>query len=108
MFRNVSQSADPREDAALAMAEMQNGGASIQDFPGSVFFSLPSELNVAKSVSSLAYGQQMPNGNLNLDSMNAMNVDPTQYMAPMDLYESIWGGMSLPICHTSVLTTPEN
>ncbi|EWG44637.1 hypothetical protein FVEG_05647 [Fusarium verticillioides 7600] len=72
MFRNVSQSADPREDAALAMAEMQNGGASIQDFPG------------------LAYGQ-MPNGNLNLDSMNAMNVDPTQYMAPMDLYESIWG-----------------
>ncbi|KAF5244201.1 hypothetical protein FANTH_7813 [Fusarium anthophilum] len=73
MFRNVSQSADPREDAALAMAEMQNGGASIQDFPG------------------LAYGQQMPNGNLNLDSMNAMNVDPTQYMAPMDLYESIWG-----------------
>lgn len=108
MFRNVSQSADPREDAALAMAEMQNGGASIQDFPGSVFFSLPSELNVSKSVSSLAYGQQMPNGNLNLDSMNAMNVDPTQYMAPMDLYESIWGGMSLPICHTSVLTTPEN
>ncbi|KAF5533636.1 hypothetical protein FMEXI_11712 [Fusarium mexicanum] len=73
MFRNVSQSADPREDAALAMAEMQNGGSSIQDFPG------------------LAYGQQMPNGNLNLDSMNAMNVDPTQYMAPMDLYESIWG-----------------
>ncbi|KAF5709755.1 hypothetical protein FMUND_9864 [Fusarium mundagurra] len=72
MFRNVSQSADPREDAALAMAEMQNGGASIQDFPG------------------LAYGQ-MPNGTLNLDSMNAMNVDPTQYMAPMDLYESIWG-----------------
>ncbi|KAF5571174.1 hypothetical protein FPHYL_690 [Fusarium phyllophilum] len=72
MFRNVSQSADPREDAALAMAEMQNGGASIQDFPG------------------LAYGQ-MPNGSLNLDSMNAMNVDPTQYMAPMDLYESIWG-----------------
>lgn len=37
MFRNVSQSADPREDAALAMAEMQNGGASIQDFAGLVF-----------------------------------------------------------------------
>ncbi|KAF4444403.1 hypothetical protein F53441_11127 [Fusarium austroafricanum] len=73
MFRNVSQSADPREDAALAMAEMQNGGASIQDFAG------------------LPYAQQMQNGNLNLDSMNAMNVDPTQYMAPMDLYESIWG-----------------
>jgi hypothetical protein len=77
MFRNVSQSADPREDAALAMAEMQNGGASIQDFAG------------------LPYSQQMQaNANLNIDSMNAMNVDPTQYMAPMDLYESIWGGMS--------------
>ncbi|KAL6925322.1 hypothetical protein ACHAPO_008990 [Fusarium lateritium] len=74
MFRNVSQSADPREDAALAMAEMQNGGASIQDFAG------------------LPYSQQMQaNANLNMDSMNAMNVDPTQYMAPMDLYESIWG-----------------
>lgn len=34
------------------------------------------------------------NANLNMDTMNAMNVDPTQYMAPMDLYESIWGGMS--------------
>ncbi|KAF5663514.1 regulatory protein [Fusarium heterosporum] len=74
MFRNVSQSADPREDAALAMAEMQNGGASIQDF------------------ATLPYAQQMQaNGALNLDNMNAMNVDPTQYMAPMDLYESIWG-----------------
>lgn len=30
-LRNVLQSADPREDAALAMAEMQNG-ASLQDF----------------------------------------------------------------------------
>lgn len=38
MFRvgNVPQSADPREDAALAMAEMQGGGASIQDFAGLV------------------------------------------------------------------------
>lgn len=35
------------------------------------------------------------NGTLNLDNMNAMNVDPTQYMAPMDLYESIWGGKFL-------------
>ncbi|KAM0427591.1 hypothetical protein ACHAPT_007552 [Fusarium lateritium] len=74
-FRNVSQSADPREDAALAMAEMQNGGASIQDFTGQ---------------------QVQANNNMNLDSMGTMNVDPTQYMAPMDLYESIWGGMSRP------------
>ncbi|KAJ4198999.1 hypothetical protein NW767_008583 [Fusarium falciforme] len=73
-FRNVPQSADPREDAALAMAEMQNGGAAIQDFTG------------------LPYSQQVQaNNNINLDSMGTMNVDPTQYMAPMDLYESIWG-----------------
>jgi hypothetical protein len=45
------------------------------------------------------------NGTLNLDNMNAMNVDPTQYMAPMDLYESIWGGMSLfhPFCFSYLL-----
>ncbi|KAM0224800.1 hypothetical protein ACHAQD_001595 [Fusarium lateritium] len=74
MFRNVSQSADPREDAALAMAEMQNGGASIQDFPAHPYLQ-----------------QMQANGTLNVDNMNAMNVDPTQYMAPLDLYESIWG-----------------
>lgn len=34
----------------------------------------------------------MPSGNLQLDNMGAISVDPTQYMAPMDLYESIWGG----------------
>jgi hypothetical protein len=49
----------------------------------------------------LPYSQQIQaNANLNIDSMNAMNVDPTQYMAPMDLYESIWGGMS-PFTHLS-------
>ncbi|CAM1505133.1 Fc.00g107700.m01.CDS01 [Cosmosporella sp. VM-42] len=72
-FRNPQQSNDPREDAALAMAEMQNGGASLQDFVG------------------IPYGQQMQANSLNLESMGTMNVDPTQYMAPMDLYESIWG-----------------
>lgn len=34
MFGNIHPSADPREDAALAMAEMQNGGASLSDFQG--------------------------------------------------------------------------
>jgi hypothetical protein len=48
------------------------------------------------------------NGTLNLDNMNAMNVDPTQYMAPMDLYESIWGGMSLflPFLSSYLLGSP--
>ncbi|KAJ3525560.1 hypothetical protein NM208_g11587 [Fusarium decemcellulare] len=93
LFRTVPQSADPREDAALAMAEMQNGGASLQDFAG------------------IPYGQQVQaNNNLNLDSMGPMNVDPTQYMAPMDLYESIWGGMVYPspvqACSGPELTRP--
>lgn len=30
--RNLPPGSDPREDAALAMAEMQNGGASLQEF----------------------------------------------------------------------------
>ncbi|KAI5465317.1 fungal-specific transcription factor domain-containing protein [Mariannaea sp. PMI_226] len=73
-FRSVPpQGSDPREDAALAMAEMQNGGANLQEFGG------------------MPYGQQMQPNNLQLDSMGAISVDPTQYMAPMDLYESIWG-----------------
>src|SRR4029434_1698255 len=99
------QSADPREDAALAMAEMQNGGAAIQDFPGLVpsrFLSpsvTSSQITLYKS--SLPYSQQVQaNNNINLDSMGTMNVDPTQYMAPMDLYESIWGGKSLSLSRT--------
>lgn len=40
----------------------------------------------------MPYGQQMQGNHLNLENMNALS-DPTQYMAPMDLYESIWGGM---------------
>lgn len=41
----------------------------------------------------IPYGQQMQPNSLQLDNMGAITVDPTQYMAPMDLYESIWGGM---------------
>jgi hypothetical protein len=31
--------------------------------------------------------------NLGLDALAQTNVDPTQYMAPMELYDTIWGGM---------------
>ncbi|TWU75735.1 hypothetical protein ED733_000507 [Metarhizium rileyi] len=41
----ASQAGDPREDAALAMAEMQNG-ASLQDFAGQVKFGMFSPLNI--------------------------------------------------------------
>ncbi|KAK2616483.1 hypothetical protein QQS21_000525 [Conoideocrella luteorostrata] len=62
---------DPHKDAALAMAEMQNG-ASLQDFSG------------------LPYSQSLP-VSLGLDSLPGLTVDQTQLMAPMDLYDSIWG-----------------
>ncbi|KAK5989818.1 hypothetical protein PT974_08079 [Cladobotryum mycophilum] len=64
----AAQGLDPREDAALAMAEMQNG-TPIQDMAG------------------LPYTPQMQ-ANMNLDGMG-LGVD-MQYMAPMDVFESIW------------------
>ncbi|KYK56472.1 Fungal specific transcription factor [Drechmeria coniospora] len=65
-FRNAA--GDPREDAALAMAEMQNG-ASLQDF------------------SAVQYTQPM----MAMDGSMASVMGQVQYMAPMELYDSIWG-----------------
>ncbi|OAQ69944.1 fungal specific transcription factor domain-containing protein [Pochonia chlamydosporia 170] len=70
-LRAAQAAGDPREDAALAMAEMQNG-ASLQDF------------------STIPYSQALPVG-MNLDGLGGIPVDQTQLMAPMDLYDSIWG-----------------
>ncbi|KAG5951505.1 hypothetical protein E4U53_002954 [Claviceps sorghi] len=68
----ASRASDPHKDAALAMAELQNG-ASLHDFPG------------------LSYAQPMP-VNLGLEGgLPALTVDQTHLMAPMDLYDSIWG-----------------
>ncbi|KOS22274.1 hypothetical protein ESCO_001430 [Escovopsis weberi] len=67
----ASQSApDPREDAALAMAEMQNG-TSIQD--------------MSRRPESM---QMQPN--MGMDNLG-LGVD-MQYMAPMDVFDSIWVG----------------
>ena len=40
---------------------------------------------------------------MGLDNFGQMNADPTQYMAPMDLYDTIWGGKyhSLPASGSS-------
>ncbi|KAH0598452.1 hypothetical protein MHUMG1_03750 [Metarhizium humberi] len=65
-LRAAQAAGDPREDAALAMAEMQNG-ASLQDFAG----------------------QPLP-VNMSLDGLPGLSVDQAQ-LAPMDLYDSIWG-----------------
>ncbi|OLN87452.1 Thiamine repressible genes regulatory protein thi1-like protein 2 [Colletotrichum chlorophyti] len=55
---------DPHQDAALAMAEMQNGTA------------------LAEYAPNMAYPP------VSMD--NIANLDPSTYMSPMDLYESIW------------------
>ena len=104
LFRTQQQMNDPREDAALAMAEMQNGGASLQDFAGYVHAPPPLTMTCSKSRYRIPYGQQMQANSLNLDNMGTMNVDPTQYMAPMDLYESIWGGMFPPLSSIRITT----
>ncbi|OAA74562.1 Fungal specific transcription factor [Akanthomyces lecanii RCEF 1005] len=68
-YRAIPPGSDPREDAALAMAEMQNG-ASLQDFQNSL--SAPGQV-------------PMPVG------FDGLGTEGPQLMAPMDLYESIWG-----------------
>ncbi|KAK1727135.1 fungal-specific transcription factor domain-containing protein [Colletotrichum acutatum] len=55
---------DPHQDAALAMAEMQNGTAMTE------------------------YTPNMGYPPVSMD--NIANLDPSTYMSPMDLYESIW------------------
>lgn len=88
---------DPREDAAMAMAEMQNG-ASLQDFTtGSVELSpvsVKTALPTAWARNPYAAALQGQPG-LNLDGLGQLpGADPSQYMAPMDLYDTIWGGES--------------
>ncbi|KAJ3499292.1 hypothetical protein NLG97_g451 [Lecanicillium saksenae] len=68
-YRVIPPGSDPREDAALAMAEMQNG-ASLQDFQNA----LPAPAQVPMPVGFEGLGTEGP-----------------QLIAPMDLYESIWG-----------------
>ncbi|KAI9166524.1 putative transcriptional regulatory protein [Paramyrothecium foliicola] len=88
-LRGMQPGSDPREDAALAMAEMQNG-ASLQDFSGSDSYSNFSPAPVLNG-SRIPYAQQLqPNVGVGMDMAN-MNIDPAQYMAPMDLFDSIWG-----------------
>ncbi|PHH88840.1 hypothetical protein CDD83_6982 [Cordyceps sp. RAO-2017] len=70
-LRGAQSGSNPREDAALAMAEMQNG-ASLPDFAG------------------MSFGQAVPPNMGLVDGMPGLNADQAQYMAPMDLYDSIW------------------
>ncbi|KAK1982384.1 fungal-specific transcription factor domain-containing protein [Colletotrichum cereale] len=72
---------DPHQDAALAMAEMQNGTTLAEYAPkyGLTPLLLDSQLLTR---TSMAYPP------VSMD--NITNLDPSTYMSPMDLYESIW------------------
>jgi hypothetical protein len=91
VFRNGQLSGtNPREDAALAMAEMQNG-VPLQDYPGLENTSLVFGPLLTMQ-SSIPYPQQMQPPNTGIDDVSSLGVDPGQYMAPMDLFQSIWVG----------------
>ncbi|ORY63411.1 fungal-specific transcription factor domain-containing protein [Pseudomassariella vexata] len=67
----VQPGLDPHQDAALAMAELQNGaGATLPDF-----------------AATIPYPPQMQQG-VGVPDMSQM--DPATYMSPMDLYDSIF------------------
>ena len=95
-FRNAILATDPREDAALAMAEMQNGGASLPEFAGYDLNPLGKGEPMADLGFRNIYSPQQVQNNLTLDAISNVNVDPNQYMAPMDLYDTIWGGKLAP------------
>lgn len=98
----AAAAADPRENAAMAMAEMQNG-ASLADLAGSVYgpngyynSSYPGGQDLTTR-NRMSFAQQANQHSLAIENLAAgLPVDPSQYMAPMDLYESIWGGTYSP------------
>lgn len=72
---------DPHQDAALAMAEMQqNGGTPLQqtDYPAPPSFALAQQQQQ----------QQQQAGNPGMEGLGSL--DPSTYMSPLDLYDSIW------------------
>ncbi|KAK2013544.1 fungal-specific transcription factor domain-containing protein [Colletotrichum eremochloae] len=72
---------DPHQDAALAMAEMQNGTTLAEYAPRyGIAPSLPDSQSLTRT--SMTYPP------VSMD--NIANLDPSTYMSPMDLYESIW------------------
>ncbi|KHN99725.1 uncharacterized protein MAM_02578 [Metarhizium album ARSEF 1941] len=82
-IRAAQAAGDPREDAALAMAEMQNG-ASLPDFSGQV------PTRRGSDGAPIPYSQPLP-VSMNLEGLPGLSVDQTQYMAPMDVFDSILG-----------------
>ncbi|KAJ0166500.1 hypothetical protein CTA2_7096 [Colletotrichum tanaceti] len=74
---------DPHQDAALAMAEMQNGTTLAAEYTPKYGLVPPSS-----DSQSLIMSPSMGYPPVSMD--NIANLDPSTYMSPMDLYESIW------------------
>ncbi|KZL70442.1 fungal specific transcription factor domain-containing protein [Colletotrichum tofieldiae] len=72
---------DPHQDAALAMAEMQNGTA-LAEYTSKYDLIPLSPDPQPLTRPSMGYPP------VSMD--NIANLDPSTYMSPMDLYESIW------------------
>lgn len=67
----TSYALDPQQDAALAMAEMQNG-------------------NTMQEFSSLPYVGPQASGAPSLSISDLTSIDPSTYIEPMELYDSIF------------------
>ncbi|TQN71866.1 Fusarisetin A cluster transcription factor fsa6, partial [Colletotrichum shisoi] len=74
---------DAHQDAALAMAEMQNGTTLAAEYTPKYGLVPPSP-----DSQSLILRPSMGYPPVSMD--NIANLDPSTYMSPMDLYESIW------------------
>ncbi|KAK7962124.1 uncharacterized protein PG986_002949 [Apiospora aurea] len=82
---------DPHQDAALAMAELQNG-ATMPDYSTSMS-SYPPALQQQQQQQTQQQQPPPPMGMQNVTDMSQM--DPAAYMSPMDLYDSIFWGLKL-------------
>jgi hypothetical protein len=81
-------SLDPHQNAALAMAEMQNGSGLV-DFSG-----LPFNPRLQQAGIAPGSGPGPDPGSSSSHEMAGMNIDPSTYMSPMDLYDQIFWGES--------------
>jgi hypothetical protein len=90
--RSVATTLDPHQNAALAMAELQQqGGGAVADFSAGYVLPTPKVDAAANVTRSIPFSQMPPGvGGQQLPEMAGF--DPASYMSPMDLYDSIFWG----------------
>lgn len=99
-------SLDPHQNAALAMAEMQQNGGQLGDMQHR-HVSLYTRMHMFPStatdrtISNMPFVFPPPQQNQQQLS-DVSNFDPATYMSPMDLYDHIFWGMSCTMLHVTV------